>query len=116
MSLLTMCESTCTVLRPKTGKDARQGTTREPYTILVEDEPCSIQPSTPSMQLVYAQQQASVGCTVYFTRDVGIETDDVIEATETRSQKTKRFKVAGKETGLFNRMQSPWAVNCEELK
>jgi hypothetical protein len=81
MSVLSLCESSCTVQRGAIGQDQRGGTLRRPVTI-AKDLACSFQESSGNALDIYGQRDTVVSAHLYMPSDPGIEVDDLITVTD----------------------------------
>lgn len=110
----TMMDSVATLVRPVIGRDARGGTTQESFEEVVCRFPCSVQQSSSRVERYYAQRNINVSTSIWVPNDVGAQVNDRIDVTD-RYGVTHHFMVQGTQKGVFNRLWSPYRIDCEEI-
>lgn len=108
----TMLEATCTIRRPLIGRGASQGTTQSfagNARVIKKDIRCSVQPATPTVQLIYAQREEVASTTIYFDQDPLCEPNDVADVSD-----GNRYLLQGRAQPTYrNRI---WTVNAERIR
>lgn len=104
--MTTMMDSKLTLQRPTTGRDANQGMTQDPVSILT-DIPCSCQPASKSVQMIYAQRGMRVSGTIYTYQALNARPNDLIIVTR-ETGVTEHYQVQGEdqEGGMRERVWS----------
>lgn len=114
MSLHSMLDSVCTIFRPTSvSRDANQGTVQN-FTVLQPAMACSQQQMGASKQLLYRQDNAFVGTTLYFDENPGTTADDKITATSDFDQSVTYYIVSGR--GSPVQQGVIWNVDCTEIQ
>jgi hypothetical protein len=114
MSLLDLLESMGTLKRPNIERDLNNGTTQETYTTLVENFPCSVQPASSSARMLYMQRNTAISAQIYVESYLGAQINDIIEVTDIDGNLHK-FQVIGESPRLFQRIESPFVIDVEEV-
>ena len=116
MSLHSMMESICTVFRPTSVvRDANQGTVNV-FTVLQPALACSQQQMSASKQLLYRQNDAFVGATLYFEDDPGTTAEDLVQATSDLSGATTNYLVMGRAQQIPALYGEVWTVDCQYIQ
>ena len=116
MSLHSMMESVCTIFRPTSVvRDANQGTVQV-FTVLQPALACSQQQMSASKQLLYRQNDAFVGATLYFEDDPGTTADDLVQATSDLSGATTNYLVMGRAQQIPALYGEVWTVDCQYIQ
>lgn len=113
MSLYSILESKCDVIRPTVTRDAYMGTEQTPDQYLYRNVICSVQPSTPTITMLFAQRQTDVDTTVYFAQNVNAQANDVLDVTH-RDGSRARYLVQGMAEQVAR--GRVWACHCNTLK
>lgn len=74
-SPVSMMESTGYLQRGATGRDAQQGTTQT-FETISPVVPCSVQPASATVQLLYKQRNSDITTIVYLAQDIGAQVSD----------------------------------------
>ena len=112
----TMMESIGSLQRPAIGQDSVGGTTQAYGPVTgAQNIPCSVQPATASVILVYAQREQNVSVRIFLTQDIGARVNDKFLVVDNRTGVTRRYLVQGFAQNLLQRLQSPYFIDCQEL-
>lgn len=89
-----MLESTGTLYRATIGRDSQQGVTQDPFVIIAEDVPCSVQSSSANTTMLYRQKNSDIIVTVYLDTDPQAQISDKFIVTD-RQGKQRTLLVIG---------------------
>lgn len=111
MSLLTMLEATCTIMRATTGQDANMGTTLTYDQTVISNYPCSQQEASAHIRALYKQIDAEVPATLYFMDNPNTQAGDlaIVTASDAVGGGITYYNVQGKAKNV-GRGLCPWTV------
>lgn len=115
MSLRSMLNMSGTLYRPTIGQGASKGITGTLVPVAdAENVPCSVDAASAGTQMLYRQQNMTVTHTIWFETNIGARPGDQFRVTEDDGT-VHKFNVRGMSGGLFNRFQSPYKLDCQEV-
>ncbi len=114
MSLYTtMMDSTGTLKRPTITRDSHEGVDQNPFSVVISNIVCSVQPASMGITTPFGQREGDVDSVIYFTQSIGAITNDIVETNDADGN-TRTFMVIGQERKVYNRPLSPYEVHCKE--
>ncbi len=84
-----MLESTGVLKRPTIGRDSQQGVTQSPFVTVCPSVPCTVQPASQNVVMLYAQRNTEVSTSVFFDQDIQAQVNDRFDAVNPAGQTTK---------------------------
>lgn len=115
MSLYSMLESVGTLKRATISRDLNKGVVQDPFTDIIVDVACSVQPASISAKEIYAQREAFITASIFFEDDIGARVNDRFHVVDSNGTE-HIFLIHGFSQNLFSRYQSPYRLDCEELQ
>ncbi len=80
-SPVSMMESTAILKRPTIGRDSQQGVTQDPFVMICPSAPCSVQPASTDVMMLYQQRNTKVNTVVFFAQDIQAQVNDRLTTT-----------------------------------
>ncbi len=93
-SPISMMESTGILKRAQIGRDAQQGVTQT-FVPISPSVPCSVQPASDTVALLYQQRNTQVNTVVYLAENIQAQVNDKFTVTSLLQKKTKDLLVRG---------------------
>ncbi len=115
MSLISMLESSCFILRPSSITRDTAGGVVQVFTMLSAFLPCSQQMAGPAIQTLYNQRNADVSTTIYFADDPGATANDYLIAIDDLTQTSTQYLAMGRALAV-PRFQCPWLLQCQYVQ
>lgn len=115
MSLLSMLESSCFILRPSSiTRDAAQGVVQV-FTVFKTFLPCSQQMAGTPVRALYDQRNADVSTTLFFADDPETTVNDYLIAIDDLTQTSTQYLIMGRALAV-PRGQCPWLVDAHYIQ